>query len=77
MINEAINTKGKAIDILIYDYRQCFDTLWLDECINDLYNAGIDDNNLALIYEANKDNKVSVKTPFGITDRKTINKIVL
>ena len=27
MINEAINTTEKAIDLLIYDYRQCFDTL--------------------------------------------------
>ena len=77
IINEALNTKGKAIDILIYDYRQCFDTLWLDECINDLFDAGIKDDKLALIYEANKVNKVAVKTPFGLTQRENINKIVL
>ena len=40
VINEAVNT-GRSIDILMYDYRQCFDTLWLKECINDLYDAGI------------------------------------
>ena len=34
IINEAVN-KGKSIDILIYDYRHCFDTLWLEECVND------------------------------------------
>ena len=77
IINEAIQTKGKSIDILIYDYRQCFDSLWLDECINDLFDAGIKDDELALIYEANRANKVAVKTPFGLTSRETVNKIVL
>ena len=77
IINEALNTKGKSIDLLIYDYRQCFDSLWLDECINDLYDAGIDDDKLALIYEANKVNNVAVKTPFGLSKRETVEKIVL
>ena len=76
IINEAVN-KGKSIDVLIYDYRQCFDTLWLEECVNDLYDAGIQDDKLALIYEANKKNKVAVKTPFGVTSRVNINQIVL
>ena len=76
IINEAIKNK-KDIDIQILDYRQCFDGMWLDECINDLYEAGITDDSLALIYEANKNNQVAVKTPFGLTDRKYVNKIVL
>ena len=76
MINEAIQTR-KSIDVLFYDYRQCFDTLWLEECINDLYDTGVVDDNLALIYEANKNNKVAVKTPFGLTERVDIKKIVL
>ena len=76
VINEAVNT-GRSIDILMYDYRQCFDTLWLQECINDLYDAGIQDDKLALIYEVNKNNKVAIKTPFGTTPRVSINQIVL
>ena len=76
IINEAVN-KGRAIDILMYDYRQCFDTLWLEECINDLYDAGIQDDKLALIYEVNEKNQVAIKTPFGITPRVDINQIVL
>ena len=51
--------------------------LWLEECINDLYDAGIQDDKLALIYEANKKNQVAIKTPFGITPRVDINQIVL
>ena len=76
VINEAVH-KGRAIDILMYDYKQCFDTLWLEECINDLYDAGIQDDKLALIFEVNKKNKVAVKTPFGITPRANIDQIVL
>ena len=40
-----------------------------------MYKAGINDDKLALIYEANKVNRV--KTPFGLTKRETVNKIVL
>ena len=31
VINEAINNKQKAIDIVILDYKQCFDGMW-QEC---------------------------------------------
>ena len=41
-----------------------------------LYDTEIQDDKLALIYEANKKNKVAVKTPFGVTSRVNINQIV-
>ena len=77
IINDVIKSKDKAVDIGILDYRQCFDSMWLEECINDLYDSGVQNPNLALIYEANKTNKVSVMTPSGLTDREAINKIVM
>ena len=77
IINEAIQKKNEPVDILIGDYRQCFDSLWLDECINDLYEAGINDDKLALMYKLNSVNQVAVKTPFGLTERKSVEKIVL
>ena len=30
IINEALNTKDKSVDILIVDYIRCFDSLWLE-----------------------------------------------
>ena len=51
----SLKTK-KNIDIQILDYQ-----MWLDECINHLFEAGIDDDFLALIYEANKKNQVAIK----------------
>ena len=76
IINEAIKSK-KSVDIQILDYRQCFDSMLMEECINDMYECGVKNPNLALIYEANKVNKVAIMTPNGLTERKTIKNIVM
>ena len=76
IINEAIRN-GKSVDIQILDYRQCFDSMWLEDCINDMYDCGVKNRNLAVIYEANKVNKVAVMTPNGLTERRNIEKIVM
>ena len=77
VINETIKTKMKSVDIEILDYRQCFDSMWLEEVVNDLYEAGVANDKLALIYEANKINRVSVQTPHGPSERVVIEKIVM
>ena len=48
VINEAVNNKKLSVDLQILDYKQCFDSMWMDECINDLWEAGIVDDKLAL-----------------------------
>ena len=45
--------------------------------MNDLYEAGVTDENLAIIYQANKQINVAVKTPTGLTIREKIEKIIL
>ena len=69
--------ENQSIDIEVVDYRQCFDSMWLSESINDLYESGIKDDNHAIIYEANKHNLVAVKTPVGMTKRVPIEEIVM
>ena len=51
--------------------------MWLSESINNLYESGIKDNNLAIICEANKHNLVAVKTPVGMSKREPIEEIVM
>ena len=51
--------------------------MWMEECVNDLWEAGIQDDHLALIYEINKKVNVSVKTPFGLTERKQIERVIM
>ena len=74
---DVLNSKSKSIDIQILNYKQCFDAMWLQETLNDMFEAGVTDNNLAVLYEANKKVKVAVKTPHGLTDREAINEIIL
>ena len=51
--------------------------MWLKETMNDMFETGLDDDNLALIYEANKVVNVAVNTPNGLTERTEINEIIL
>ena len=78
IISDVLSSKQKKpIDIQIMDYKQCFDSMWLEETMNDLYEAGVTDENLAIIYQANKQINVAVKTPTGLTIREKIQKIIL
>ena len=78
IIHDVLNNKvTKPINITVLDYRQCFDSMWLEEAMNDLFEAGLDDDKIAVIYEANKTNQVAINTPSGLTERKIIKQIVL
>ena len=50
----------------IYDYKPWFDSMWQEEILNDVYEAGVKDDKLALINEINKINNIAVKTPSGL-----------
>ena len=64
IINDVLSSKSNTpIDVQILDYKQCFDAMWLEETLNDMYEGGVTDNNLAILYEANKKVKVAVNTP--------------
>ena len=65
--------RRKKISICVYDCRQRFDSMWQAEVLNDMFEAGVKDDNIALLKEINKTNYMSVKTQYGLTDRKEIN----
>ena len=69
------NTK-QSVDIQIFDYKQCFDSLWLEECLNDFYDGGLQNDKLALLYNINRNVRVAVKTPVGKTERKNIRNVI-
>ena len=78
IIHDVLSSKKKkAIDIQIMDYKQCFDSMWLKETMNDMYTAGVQDDHLALLYEANREVNVAIKTPNGLTDRVKMREIIL
>ena len=69
--------KKKAIDIQIFDFKQCFDSLWLEECMNDIHTGGLTDDKFALLYNVNKSAKVVVKTPVGKTEQGSIKHAII
>ena len=81
IVNSVINSvKQKAsgpIDLQIFDVEKCFDSLWLEQCCNDLWEAGIKDDRLASIYYGNQTNEVAINVPIGQTDRVDIPNIVM
>ena len=71
------STKKEPIDLHIMDYKQMFDAEDLDIALNAVYEAGVTDDTLALIKEANKTNTFAVKTPNGLTEIRTINNKIM
>ena len=72
-INKAIRKK-KSIDIQFYDLDKCFDSMWAEETMNDIYDVGVKDDKFALSL-MNSKCQVKVKTPVGDTERLTLNNI--
>jgi hypothetical protein len=78
IIHDVVSKKSKEpIDIMVLDYKQMFDSECLFECMNDIYEAGVDDDVFSLINEANRENQVAVKTPNGLSRRETFREIVM
>ena len=76
IINDTIVSKRRNVDLQVMDYKTCFDALSVDITINDLYEMGVNNNILNLINECDQRSSIAIKTPFGLTERKDIMKIV-
>ena len=77
IMSDAVNNTKEALDISIYDAEKCFDSLWLEECVNDIYESGLQNDKLNILHMMNTTAQLAVKTPLGITERVTINNIVM
>ena len=77
IMNQSKSNPKEAADISIYDVYKCFDSLRVKECINDLYEAGLKNDKLMLLYQSNLSARIAIKTSSGVTDRFDISKIVM
>ena len=78
IIHEVLrSSKNKPVLLQVYDYSQMFDSINLKEAISDMYDVGVKDDNLSLLYEANSEIFMAVKTQNGLTDRQLLTDIVL
>ena len=81
VMNAIINSFKKGteepIDFQVYDVEKCFDSLWLHEVINCLYEAGLRNDKLPLLFLENNIAQVAVKYSGGMTQREIIRNIIM
>ena len=78
IISDVMSSKKKEpIDLNIMDFKQMFDAEQLETVMNALYEAEVDDDLFALIYNANNETKFTGKTPNGLTELTSISKKIL
>ena len=78
IIHEVLKSrKSKPVALQLYDYSQMFDSINLKQAISDIFEAGMKNDNLALLYEANKEIFMAVNTTEGLTERQKIENSVL
>ena len=65
------------MDVQVFDVEKCFDALWMQECINDLYETGFRNDKLPLLFLENQNANIAVKTPHGISKRICIKNVVM
>ena len=49
--NASNHNPKESTDINLYDVVYCFDSLWLNKCMNNLYDAETTNKNLVLLYK--------------------------
>ena len=66
LINHAVYS-NKELWVTFYDIEKCFDSLWLEDCINSLWDLEVKDYMLYLIHLLNTKASLTIKTPMGDT----------
>ena len=77
IINSVAAGKGQACDITVYDVEKCYDALWAQECGNTLYENGVNNDQLVLLYEEIKNAQIAIKTSVGMTERVNITNLIM
>ena len=62
--------------VTLYDYSQCFDSLWLTDSLLSLIKVGVDKEIVSILRRLNETCNIVVKTPVGMTDEFQVNSIV-
>ena len=77
VVNSVVNGNEEPIQIQVGDIEKCFDKLWLQATTNALYESGLKNDNLNLLYLENKKARVAVKINNRITERIIVKDVEL
>ena len=64
MINHPIKEQVE-VDINRYDISKCFDAMWYQEMMNDMWDEGIQNDKFALMAKMNEKCNIAINTPVG------------
>ena len=59
------------------DAIKCFDKLWLQACVNALYEAGINNDYLNILYSENRNAQIAVKINNKVSARISVKDVVM
>ena len=77
-MNDTLKSKHWCcIDLVFTDVSDCFNSLWVEKTVVDLFENGVETNLLNLIHELSKTANIAIKTPVGTTDRATIEDVLM
>ena len=77
IFNSMSKDNGENLDCQVYDVETCFDALWLHEVVNCLYDAGLKNDKLTLLFLENNNANVAVKSNGGLSRRVNIKDIIM
>ena len=72
ILNSVKKENENGIDCQVYDIEKCFDSLWLHEVVNSLFEAGMQNDKLPLLFLENRNVQVAIKTNEKISKRVSI-----
>ena len=75
--NSFVNGTSPNIQVQVMDIKKCFDKLWLESCINELYEAGVRNDLLNLLHIENKDADVAIKVNDNLTSRINVENVIM
>jgi hypothetical protein len=67
--NSVVNGKSEPIQVQVTDVEKCFDKMWLQSCVNSIYDAGLRNDMLNLLYLENKNALIAVKVNNSLSRR--------
>ena len=67
----------EPVDVTVTDVKKCFDSLWAQECINTLYEYGLQNDKLVLLYEETRNAMIAKKTANGLAKRENLQNIIM
>ena len=75
--NSIINGQMAPIQVSVTDVKKCIDKLWLQSTINALYEAGITNHTLNILYLENSNAQIAIKINNKFTRRVHVKDVVM